>query len=207
LQGTAGVKVAATVNGTTVGSFVAAHHDGISISCLSTFGSLSTNCDDVTFGGGSFAGRLQTQTVTVPIGTPVAIFLEIEVLTSAQAQGASATSTFSNSLDLAVGRDLFDLPVGYTVNSATSLITDNQFTPQIAAVPEPDAVVLLGLGLAMMVGTLRPRRWTVCGLIRRRLKPPELAPHEQPTRRINEMWGTSSPRWIARVAPCFGLRS
>jgi len=104
----------------------------------------------------TFNGVATTQLVSVPIGGLVYISLLMETGAGATALG-TGTVHADNSFDFVQGSDLFNLPDGYTVNSADSFIINNRFAPLTAA-PEPSALVLGTIGLVSCIGLGRRRR-------------------------------------------------
>lgn len=149
-ESSAGVRAQATIGGVLAGSLVAGSHNGIFDICNSTF--LGLVC------GPRFTlGPIQSATVLVAPNTPIDVFLALEALSSSFGVGTSATAEFSNSLDFAIGSDLFNLPSGYTANSASSFIVDNRFLPPTLAVPEPNVAALFCVGLFALGAMVRRR--------------------------------------------------
>lgn len=149
-EASAGVKALATIGGVLAGSLVANSSNGIGFSCTSTFAG-------VICGSQFTLGTIQTAIVMVAPNVPIDVFLSIEALSASSGAGTSSTSEFSNSLDFPIGSDLFNLPAGYTANSATSFIVDNHFMPTTLAVPEPDVAVLFSVGLFALGAVVRRR--------------------------------------------------
>ena len=63
----------------------------------------------------------------------------------AQSGHVDGAIDFSDTLTFALSGPVFNVPSGYTVNSAEANIVDNQFVP--APIPEPSTVALLVIGL------------------------------------------------------------
>lgn len=75
---------------------------------------------------------LTSNVVMVPANTPVEVELQLTVAASCTLNfffsgDASSLSDFSGTLTLATDRPVFDVPPGYTVNSAQARIVDNWF--------------------------------------------------------------------------------
>lgn len=99
----------------------------------------------------SYDEILQTPLLTVQTDTPITatLFFTLGINAGARkAVGSSedgtaqVTADFGSTLAFPVGAPVFDLPSGFTANSASGRIADNQFV-----VPEPAGSLLLGLGL------------------------------------------------------------
>jgi hypothetical protein len=155
-RGFASINARTIINGTLVGQLF---HDvflGVTDVCtVSLFSGLpGGTCSD------TYNTILTTGSITVPVGSVVFVELLLET-TSAASGGGSAHVDFGNSLDFITGRDLFNLPQGFSVNSASSFVTNNRFLPNGAprSVPEPASTALFGIALlAMMPGARRRRR-------------------------------------------------
>ena len=109
-----------------------------------------------------FSGNddLQTPLFTLPVNTPFTMF--VQLVTSVQVnldyrEGfiVSSLSDFGSTLRFATDRPVFDLPAGYSVNSAEAGLINNTFT---TPVPEPGSAVLAALGLLTVCGWTRRRR-------------------------------------------------
>ena len=149
-ESSAAVRARAAIGGVLAGSLVAGSHNGIFDVCNSTFFGLVC--------GPQFTlGAIQSAIVLVAPNLPIDIFLELEAGSGSFGVGTSASAEFSNSLDFATGSPLFNLPAGYTANSASSFIFDNRFVPPPSAIPEPNVAALCVLGL-IAVGAVTRRR-------------------------------------------------
>lgn len=122
--------------------------------------------EDVTFGS-VVAGHvpISTDTFDLPVDRPFSLFLRLR--TSADIGGVAPTgftealarSNFGDTLSFATTGPVFDLPEGFTVNSASGQIVDNRWVGASASpVPEPSSLALLGVGMLGLLGYGRQRR-------------------------------------------------
>ena len=108
-------------------------------------------CDDTFVGAGAcgaaYKEDVSSASVLVPLNIPIQLALFLSVSAGGTDIGTSGSADFSHSLDLPVGRDVFNLADGVQVNSSDFHIVDNRFTVP-GGVPEPSswALLLLGFG-------------------------------------------------------------
>ncbi len=90
--------------------------------------------------------------LVVPMNEPLAIGFSIAVggEQSSTLGFGSVTADFGHTLRFPTDRPVFDLPAGFTANSAAFGIVDNQYV-----VPEPATAVLLGLAVIGALGRQR----------------------------------------------------
>ena len=81
------------------------------------------------------------------LARPVVLHLQCHRRTYRLSEGRYRCGRCRHTFGLLTGAPLFNLPDGFTVNSPTSFIVHNQFTP--TGVPEPAAGTLLLLGLVI----------------------------------------------------------
>ncbi len=123
-------------------------------------------------GTGALAGgpsaSYSTSTSCLPVGVPFQVDFELAVYSQALAVGGSgggsvdiqAVTDFSDTFGFSTVGPAFDLPTGYTVNSAEAGIINNVFTlgsPPTTTVPEPASLSLFSIGLTGL-WALRARR-------------------------------------------------
>ena len=108
-------------------------------------------------GAAGFDSLLTTPAQLAAIGD-VPFALRLDAIASANGSGASARSDFSNTLEFPSGTDVFNLPVGYTVNAGRYLV-DNRFADPnvVSAVPEPGTWALLLFGFGVLSFVVRRR--------------------------------------------------
>jgi hypothetical protein len=100
------------------------------------------------------AASVVTGSWTVPVGTPVVMNLSLGAwANSAGGYGTSGSATASAAFLLPTSGPVFNLPEGYTVNSALLGIVDNQWIP----VPEPEEYAACGAALLIGFASLRRR--------------------------------------------------
>jgi len=113
---------------------------------------------------GTINNTLRTGVATVTVGTPFSFSLLIGENSIAGPTNfcnggcvgtAAAIANFANTLGLPTTGPVANLPAGYTLNSASGLIVNNQFTPTPAPTPEPSTLLLLGSGLLALAGAAR----------------------------------------------------
>lgn len=100
-----------------------------------------------------FATFITPTTFTVPLNVPVHVVLQLDAWGQVYSGGgvtSTVTSDFQNTLTFARTGPVFNLPPGLTANSIDFAIVDNR----LAAVPEPSAGVLAGIGMVAL-GVLR----------------------------------------------------
>ena len=111
---------------------------------------------------------ISTPLVTLPTGVPHGVFLGLELVVGAgtitDGENLSASGNFANTLSFPLSGPVFDLPPGFTANSLSGLIVNNQWigAPHVApqGVPEPATLMLLGLGVGGLVAaSWRKRPW------------------------------------------------
>jgi len=95
---------------------------------------------------------MKTIFFTLPVNTPLTMTLSLAISSSvtvdfADSFNVSANTDLSNTLTFATDRPVFDLPLGYTVNSAEAGVVENMFVAPLP-VPEPAAAWMIGVGLA-----------------------------------------------------------
>ena len=100
--------------------------------------------------GSSFHGPITSEGLLAPLDVPFQLSLFLAVSAGGTDINTSGTADYSGSLDLPVGRDVFNLVDGVTANSADFNIVDNRFIPSSVAVPEPSTWVLLGIAFAAL---------------------------------------------------------
>ncbi len=94
----------------------------------------------------------------VPVNTPFTIELQLSVSSSLSANFSetftvNANTNFLNTLTFAQAGPVFNLPGGYSINSADAGIVDN------VAIPEASAFLLTGVGIGLVcIRQLRRRR-------------------------------------------------
>jgi hypothetical protein len=110
-------------------------------------------------------GHFQTDPVLVPLNTPVSFELAMAAIAAnlGSEVSDSARADFSNSLDLPIGSDIFNLPDGFTANSTDFNIVNNRLAGAVTTVPEPSTFPLGCLSI-LVFATVR--------LIRRRASSP-----------------------------------
>lgn len=74
-----------------------------------------------------------------------------------QAGTANGFVDFSRTLGFPTSGPVFNLPAGFTVNSAEGVIVNNQFV-SVPTVPEPGTLLLLGTGLLTLASRFRSRK-------------------------------------------------
>ena len=106
--------------------------------------------------GVSFDTLLTTTSQSALVGE---IGISFSILSSAFAlmTGSSATADFLHTLAFPIGMDVFNLPVGYTVNAGDYLVNNRFVAEAPGAVPIPPALALFATGLGLM-GLLGWRR-------------------------------------------------
>ena len=89
-----------------------------------------------------------TPSYTVPTNVPIAFTQSIEL----HANGISI-GDFESTFSFPLSGPVFDLPPGFTVNSAQGLIQDNRWlgAPTASPVPEPANSILMTLGIVCVV--------------------------------------------------------
>lgn len=95
-------------------------------------GSFTTNESGV-LAGYSGDAVLTSSIVFIPANTPIEVEIQLSVAASCTLNyfysgNASALTDFSGTLTLATDQPVFDVPAGYTVNSAQARIVNNSFT-------------------------------------------------------------------------------
>ena len=110
---------------------------------------------------------LATPTVMVPIGSSFVVVLNLSTTVDTNTSNtilgarrqADASSDFDSTFSFALSGPVFDLPDGYTANSASGLIVDNRWLGIGApsAVPEPSSLLLVMAGLLGFVRRLKVR--------------------------------------------------
>jgi len=129
--------------------------------------------DGSTFEDGLLTGytgaptALVTPDVNVPIGSAfvvaLTLFTSVDTNSSNTIVGsrrqADAASDFDSTFSFALSGPVFDLPDGYTANSASGLIVDNRWLGIAAptAVPEPSSLLLVIAGLLGFIRRLKVR--------------------------------------------------
>jgi hypothetical protein len=133
-----------------------------SMSQTSTNGSVAGSQLGILSGYDNSAGMITTPEFLLPINTPFTLTLQLQTSASASADGRSGDSllpkvrlatgagTFNNTLTFAIGGQVFNLPAGYTINSASAGIVDNQYV-----IPLPAAVWLFASGILGLIGIAR----------------------------------------------------
>jgi hypothetical protein len=151
-SGSGEVRMSITIGGNGVGNFrEVIDGNGVVAECINSFG---IGC------GNLVIASVTTSSVLVPVDVDVPVELGLAVFVGATGISGSASVEFLNSLDFPIGRDLFNLPDGFTVNAPGSFIVNNRFVPtpsEAAPVPGPSALVLVGIGLGGLA-FLRRRR-------------------------------------------------
>ena len=148
-DGGAEVRFEVTLFGNLIGSALIQDLGG-AITCNATVAGISA-C------GPSFGGPIISQPLLVPLNAPIQLALLLEVSAGGGGINELGNANYLSSLDLPVGRDVFNLVDGVNANSADFGIVDNRFTPSGASVPEPTTWSLLGIGF-VAVGILAKRR-------------------------------------------------
>ncbi len=131
------------------------------------------DCHGTIAGGAPCSSTLTSAGLTgvpilVPLDTPVDFSLAISVFALSSEGFAgfeeSARSEFGDTFQLPVGGPVFNLPAGFTANSASSLIVNNQFLPTTSAVPEPSMWPIGVLGVIALAwrGSRRGRSRSEC---------------------------------------------
>jgi hypothetical protein len=147
------VNVAVSINGVGVGD---GHHD---VSVSSTSDTIRTVGLHMLANG---VGNIVTPAFNVQVGVPFAVKLEMDTQAFVEGLGsnfggltAAANTDFSNTLSFALAGPVFNLPGGYTADSADAGIVSNSFV-----VPEPSSLLLLGMGCIGFYACRRPVRAT-----------------------------------------------
>ena len=115
------------------------------------------------FGSGIFANFtghnvVTTNAITLPVNTPVTIMFDLSLSCSAgmyndTGGNALCAANFGNTISFATDRPVFNLPAGYSVNSASAGISGNAIVA-----PEPASLTLLAAA-----ALLRRRRRAALG--------------------------------------------
>jgi hypothetical protein len=100
-------------------------------------------------------GTLTTSTVIVPVNVPVPV--QLHLLVGGFGNPGTFNGLFADSLDFVRGRDLFNLPDGFTAEDPDAFVFDNRFTPP-GGVPEPDSWALMIAGFGLAGAMLRRRK-------------------------------------------------
>jgi hypothetical protein len=150
------VNMAVSVNGVGVGD---GHHEVSVDSSSNTIGTVGLHM----LANG--IGNIVTPAFNVQSGVPFLVKLELDTQASVTGEfsniaglTAAANTDFSNTLSFPLEGPVFNLPNGYTANSADAGIVNNSFV-----VPEPGSLVLFALGCVGFSAcrrTMRTRRAT-----------------------------------------------
>jgi hypothetical protein len=141
------VRASSVLFGQTIGTVLLLDAAG-AFSCNSTFLGLGT-C------GSAYRNSFISSSVNVPLNVLVQLALFIDVSAGGGGSGTSGSADFSNSFDLPIGSDVFNLAAGVAANSTDLGIVGNRFEP--ATTPLPAALPLFATGLGVM-GFLARRR-------------------------------------------------
>jgi hypothetical protein len=104
---------------------------------------------------------LTSDSFTVPLNTPFTLSFKLSATASNVFNGddtglAESSADFGNTFSFALdGQPVFDLPDGYTANSVSAGLIDNQYVE----LPEPGFAALFA---AALVAVVRPRRFRKC---------------------------------------------
>lgn len=123
----------------------------------STTGIFAAQIDDSDNGFDSF---FDTPIFNIPLNTMVSLAIELSAgasVTTQDGDSVAAMSDFSQTLLLGYNDLVFNLPSGYTANSSSLGITNNQFTSTQPStpVPAPASALLLIIGLFGLIRTHR----------------------------------------------------
>ncbi len=96
----------------------------------------------------------------VPVGSPVSLSLSLSLFGSAQTLLSGGLVEADNVFTISFpgSGPVFDLPEGFTVNSASGLIVNNEWMGNPLPIPEPTTLVLLGASALAIGGIARRRR-------------------------------------------------
>ncbi|MBS0189324.1 MAG: hypothetical protein JSS51_14765 [Planctomycetes bacterium] len=125
---TVSLQVFFRINGTTGGGWQSIQYQGLD-KFVSASGLLT---------GFAGAGVLQSDPIFVPTNTPFTVEVQLQSGSVASMHysfsgNASANTDFAHTLKFATDRPVFNLPPGYSLNSAQAHITNNIFTPPCPA--------------------------------------------------------------------------